>query len=158
MSQTLLPGSKAPDFLAFDQDGNSISLSDYKGMKVALYFYPHDNTESCTIQACNLRDNFSLLKKNKIEILGVSTDSMKSHKKFATKYQLPFKLIVDEDRKIVNLYKVWQWKKFMGRTYEGIVRTTFLIDEKGRLIHIIDKVKTKSHTEQIAAFWNLNTH
>jgi peroxiredoxin Q/BCP len=155
MSQSLLPGSKAPDFSALDQDGNILSLSDYLGKKVVLYFYPHDNTESCTNQACNLRDNFSLLKKHKITVLGVSTDSQKSHKKFADKYNLPFTLIVDEDRKIVNLYKVWQWKQFMGRTYEGIVRTTFLIDEKGIIVHIIDKVKTKNHTEQIAAFWNL---
>jgi len=155
MSQSLLPGSKAPDFSALDQDGNTIKLSDYSGKKVVLYFYPHDNTEGCTNQACNLRDNFSLLKKNNIEILGVSTDGMKSHKKFAEKYNLPFTLIVDEAMSIVNLYRVWQWKKFMGKTYEGIVRTTFLIDEKGNIAHIIDKVKTKNHTEQIAAFWNL---
>jgi len=155
MSQNLLPGSKAPDFSALDQDGNNIKLSDFLGKKVVLYFYPHDNTPGCTNQACNLRDNFSLLKKNNIEILGVSTDGMKSHKKFAEKYKLPFTLIVDEAMKIVNLYKVWQWKKFMGKTYEGIVRTTFLIDEKGQIAHIIDQVKTKSHTEQIAAFWQL---
>jgi len=155
MSQNLLPGSKAPDFSALDQDGNNIKLSDFLGKKVVLYFYPHDNTPGCTNQACNLRDNFSLLKKNNIEILGVSTDGMKSHKKFAEKYKLPFTLIVDEAMKIVNLYKVWQWKKFMGKTYEGIVRTTFLIDEKGQIAHIIDQVKTKSHTEQIAAFWKL---
>ena len=155
MSQNLLPGSKAPDFSALDQDGNNIKLSDFLGKKVVLYFYPHDNTPGCTNQACNLRDNFSLLKKNNIEILGVSTDGMKSHKKFAEKYKLPFTLIVDEAMKIVNLYKVWQWKKFMGKTYEGIVRTTFLIDEKGQIAHIIAQVKTKSHTEQIAAFWKL---
>ena len=155
MSQNLLPGSKAPDFSALDQDGNNIKLSDFLGKKVVLYFYPHDNTPGCTNQACNLRDNFSLLKKNNIKILGVSTDGMKSHKKFAEKYKLPFTLIVDEAMKIVNLYKVWQWKKFMGKTYEGIVRTTFLIDEKGQIAHIIDQVKTKSHTEQIAAFWQL---
>lgn len=156
MSQKLLVGDKAPDFTALDQNGQKVKLSAFRGRKIILYFYPHDNTESCTNEACNLRDNFSRLLKNDICVIGVSTDDVVSHKKFETKYQLPFILIADNNHKVVNKYHVWQWKKFMGKTYEGIVRTTFLINEKGVIEHIIDRVKTKSHTEQIAALWHIN--
>lgn len=155
MDQKLKAGQRAPDFKGYDQDNNRIQLSAFKGKKVVLYFYPHDNTEGCTAEACNLRDNFSLLTQNNIIVVGISTDDVKSHKKFETKYSLPFTLIADTDKSIVNKYGVWQWKKFMGREYEGIVRTTFLINEKSIIEHIIDKVKTKNHTEQIAALWNL---
>lgn len=155
MDQKLKEGQRAPDFKGYDQDHNLVQLSSFKGNRIVLYFYPHDNTEGCTAEACNLRDNFPLLSGSNVIVIGVSTDDVKSHKKFETKYSLPFTLIADTDRKIVNKYGVWQWKKFMGREYEGIVRTTFLINEKGIIEHIIDKVKTKSHTEQIAALWEL---
>ncbi len=150
-----MQGQQAPDFTGLDQDGQIVSLSQFNGKKVALYFYPKDNTPGCTAQACNLRDNFLLLKKKGIVVIGVSADSVKSHKNFKTKQNLPFPLIADEDLKIVQLYGVWQLKKFMGREFEGIVRTTFLINESGIIEYIINKVQTKSHTEQILSIWNL---
>lgn len=149
MSTTLKEGDKAPLFTGHDQNGNRISLSDYKGKKVILYFYPKDNTPGCTAQACNLRDNYQLLKNKGFEIIGISIDSEKSHKNFEEKYQLPFTLIADKDKKIVNDYGVFGEKKFMGRLYMGTIRTTFLIDEQGTIEKIIDKPNTKSHTEQI---------
>jgi thioredoxin-dependent peroxiredoxin len=142
---------KAPTFKGIDQNGNSIALKQFIGQKVALYFYPQDDTPTCTIQACNLRDNFALLRKHQIQVIGISVDGIKSHKKFETKYQLPFPLIADEDKKIVEKYGVWRLKKFMGREYIGLVRTTFLIDEKGKLVHIIEKPKSKQHAEEIIA-------
>ena len=151
----LKPGDKAPAFTANDQDGAAHSLKDYKGKKLALYFYPKDNTETCTIESCNLRDNFAALKKKGIVVLGVSVDNEKSHKKFEKKYSLPFTLLADTEKVIVNDYGVWAEKKFMGRTYMGILRTTFLINEKGEIDHIIDKVESKNHTAQIMETWGI---
>jgi peroxiredoxin Q/BCP len=149
----LKEGSKAPIFKAVDQDGKAISLADYKGKKVILYFYPKDDTPGCTAQACNLRDNYSLLVKKGYQVIGVSTDSVKSHKKFEEKFQLPFPLISDEDKKIVDKYNLWGEKKFMGRTYMGTTRTTFLIDETGKIVKIIAKPDTANHTEEVLAAW-----
>ncbi len=149
----LKKGAKAPDFTAQDQDGNTVSLSDYKGKKVALYFYPKDNTPTCTEQACNLRDNFAKLKKKGVVILGVSADSAKKHKNFENKYSLPFPLLADVDQKMIKDYDVWGEKKLFGREYMGILRTTFLIDETGKIAHIIDKVQANDHAQQIIDAW-----
>lgn len=151
----LTPGSKAPAFKGVDQDGKTISLADFKGKKVALYFYPHDNTPTCTTQACNLRDNFALLRSKGIEVIGVSEDDAKSHKKFETKFKLPFPLIADVDQEILKKYGVWDWKTFMGKTYVGTHRTTFLIDEKGKIAHIITKPVSKQHAEEIIELWGV---
>ncbi len=142
-------GDSAPDFISVDQDGNEIKLSDYKGKKLALYFYPRDNTPGCTAQACDLRDNYDALLKQGYEVLGVSCDTEKKHQNFIAKYELPFKLLADVDQELVNAYGVWQLKKFMGREKMGIVRTTFIIDEQGFISRIIEKVKTKEHASQI---------
>ena len=149
----LKEGSKAPVFKAFDQDGKAISLADYKGKKVILYFYPKDDTPTCTDQACNLRDNYSALMKKGYSVIGVSTDSVKSHKKFEEKHKLPFPLVSDEDKKIVDKYNLWGEKKIMGHTYMGTTRTTFLIDEIGKIVKIIEKPVSKNHTEEILAAW-----
>jgi len=149
----LKEGSKAPIFKAVDQDGKAISLADYKGKKVILYFYPKDDTPTCTDQACNLRDNYSALIKKGYQVIGVSTDSVKSHKKFEEKFKLPFPLVSDEDKKIVDKYNLWGEKKIMGHTYMGTTRTTFLIDEAGKIVKIIDKPTSKNHTEEILAAW-----
>jgi thioredoxin-dependent peroxiredoxin len=145
----LKAGDKAPDFKANDQNGDVISLKDYKGKKLVLYFYPKDDTPSCTNEACNLRDNFAALKKKGYAIVGVSADEEKKHKKFIAKYDLPFSLIADTDKKVIDAYDVWGEKKFMGRIFDGIVRTTFVINEKGIIEKVITNVKTKNHTEQI---------
>lgn len=145
----LKPGDVAPAFTALDQDGNTISLSDYRGKKVVLYFYPKDNTPGCTTQACNLRDNYALLLRQGYVVLGVSADSQKSHKKFATKFNLNFPLLADEDHTILNAYGVWGEKKFMGRTFDGIHRTTFVINEAGVIEEVIEKVHTKRHAEEV---------
>jgi peroxiredoxin Q/BCP len=142
-------GDKAPAIDAVDQNGNQITLDQYKGKKVVLYFYPKDMTPGCTAQSCNLSDNYKLLQKSGYDVIGVSCDSIKRHQKFIEKHDLPFNLISDEDQRVVNDYGVWQLKKFMGREYMGIVRTTFLIDEKGIINEIITKVNTKEHTNQI---------
>ena len=142
-------GDKAPEINAVDQNGNQITLDQYIGKKVVLYFYPKDMTPGCTAQSCNLSDNYTLLQKNGYDVIGVSCDSIKRHQKFIEKYDLPFNLISDEDQKVVNDYGVWQLKKFMGREYMGIVRTTFLIDEDGKIEDIIEKVNTKDHISQI---------
>ena len=142
-------GDKAPEINAVDQNGNSITLEQYQGKKLVLYFYPKDMTPGCTAQSCNLSDNYAALQKNGYDVIGVSCDSIKRHQKFIEKYSLPFNLISDEDQKVVNDYGVWQLKKFMGREYMGIVRTTFLIDENGKIEDIITKVNTKEHTTQI---------
>jgi peroxiredoxin Q/BCP len=151
----LKPKDKAPDFTAPDQDGKIHSLKDYKGQKVVLYFYPKDNTETCIKEACNLRDNYAALKKKGVVILGVSADNEKSHKKFEEKFTLPFTLLADPDKKIINDYGIWAEKFFMGRYYMGILRTTFLINEKGKIDHIIDKVESKNHAEQIMETWGI---
>ena len=145
----LLIGDKAPSINAIDQNGNNITLEQYQGKKVVLYFYPKDMTPGCTAQSCNLSDNYTALQKNGYDVLGVSCDSVKRHQKFIAKHNLPFNLISDEDHKVVNDYGVWQLKKFMGREYMGIVRTTFIIDENGLISDIISKVNTKEHTTQI---------
>lgn len=142
-------GDKAPVFSGVNQDGKVISLSDFAGKKVVLYFYPKDNTPGCTAEACNLRDNHELLIKQGYAVVGVSTDSVKSHKKFIEKYDLPFDLIADTDKKIVSDYGVWGEKKFLGKTYMGTSRTTFIIDENGFLEDIIEKVDTKNHASQV---------
>lgn len=148
MSQ-LKVGDKAPEFKGVDQNGNAIDLSQYAGKKVALYFYPKDDTPGCTAQACNLRDNFDVLKAKGIEVIGVSTDSVKSHTKFVDKFKLNFTLIADEDKEIVEKFGVWGLKKFMGREYMGTNRTTFLIDEQGVIEGVISKPKTNAHAEEI---------
>lgn len=148
MSQ-LKEGSKAPHFEGLDQNGNKIKLSDYKGKKIILYFYPKDNTPGCTAEACNLRDNNDILIKNGFVVIGVSPDSEKSHRNFAGKYSLPFPLIADESKKILEDYGVWGEKKMYGKSYFGVLRTTFIIDEKGVIEKIIDKVNTSGHTQQI---------
>ncbi len=145
----LKKGDKAPDFKGKDQDGNLVSLDDFKGHKLVLYFYPKDSTPGCTSQACNLRDNFDFLLKSGYKVLGVSADSEKSHKKFIEKNNLPFPLISDTNKEILKAYDVWGPKKFMGKEFLGIKRTTFVIDEKGTIEEIIEKVKTKDHTAQI---------
>lgn len=150
---TLKEGSVAPVFEGVDQNGKKVSLSDFKGKKVILYFYPKDDTPGCTAQACNLRDNYHELIAKGYQVIGVSTDSVKSHKKFEEKYSLPFPLIADEDRKIVEQYGVWGEKKFMGKTFDGTHRTTFLIDEEGKIKKIIDKPDTKNQTQQVLEGW-----
>lgn len=145
----LQTGDKAPDFSALNQDGETVSLKDFKGKKVILYFYPKDNTPGCTKQACSLRDGYSQLKKAGFEILGVSVDSVKSHKKFEEKFELPFTLISDEAKEIVEKYSVWGKKKFMGREYMGTFRKTFVINEKGIIQQIIDKVEVSDAANQI---------
>lgn len=142
-------GDKAPDFSVKDQSGNEIKLSDYAGKRVVVYFYPKDNTPGCTAQACNIRDNYSDLEKEGIIILGVSADSEVSHEKFINKFDLPFTLLADVDKKMLNDYGVWGEKKFMGRIYDGIHRTTFLMDESHTIIGIIEKPKTKDHSREI---------
>ena len=149
----LTEGKKAPAFKGKDQNGKPVSLADFKGQKVVLYFYPQDDTPTCTLQACNLRDNFSLLKKQGFIVLGVSPDEEKKHKKFEAKYDLPFTLIADADHKIIDSYGVWGEKQMYGRTYMGLHRTTFLIDEKGVIRKIFLKPKSKQHTEEILNAW-----
>ena len=146
---TLKAGDTAPEFEAKIETGESIKLSDYKGKKVVLYFYPKDNTPGCTAQACNLRDNYEDLQANGYVVLGVSQDSEKSHQKFIDKQSLPFPLIADEDHTVHNLYGTWGEKQMYGKTYMGTLRTTFIIDEEGKITEVIEKVKTKDHTAQI---------
>ncbi len=146
---TLQPGDKAPDFQGRDQQGNTISLDDFKGKKLVLYFYPKDSTPGCTAQACDLRDNYDAMLSKGYQVVGVSADSEKSHQKFAEKHNLPFPLIADTDKQILKDYQVWGPKKFMGKEFDGIHRTTFIIDEQGTIGEVIQKVKTKDHASQI---------
>ena len=152
---TVAEGNKAPNFKGQDQDGNTVSLADFKGKKIALYFYPEDDTPTCTIQACNLRDNFGLLKQHGITVIGISPDEVKNHKKFEGKYQLPFTLIADPKHTIIDKYGVWGEKQLYGRTYMGLHRTTFLIDEKGVIRKIFLKPRSKQHAEDIIKAWQL---
>ena len=142
-------GNKAPDFESINQNGDKVKLSDFIGKKVVLYFYPRDNTPGCTAQACNLKDNYNTLQKNDYTILGISKDSPKSHQKFINKFDLPFDLIADENQNIHMKYGTWIEKSMYGKNYMGTARWTFLIDEKGNVENIIQKVKTKEHTSQI---------
>ncbi len=146
---TLKEGDKAPDFTAKDQNGNSVSLSDFKGKTVILYFYPKDDTPGCTAEACDFRDNYQSLIGKGFEVIGVSTDDEKSHKKFVTKYNLPFPLIADESKEIVEAYGVWGEKSMYGKTYMGTNRTTFIIDDNGIIKKIITKVDTKASSQQV---------
>ncbi len=150
---TVTEEQKAPAFKGIDQDGKTISLSNFKGKKVVLYFYPEDMTPTCTIQACNLRDNFSLLKKNGITIIGISPDDPKKHKKFQEKFELPFTLIADPGHSIIDKYGVWGEKQLYGRKYMGLHRTSFLINEKGIVKKIFLKPRSKQHAEEIMAAW-----
>jgi peroxiredoxin Q/BCP len=142
-------GDKAPNFSCNNQNGELVSLSDFKGKKIVLYFYPKDLTPGCTAQSCNLSDNYNLLQKQGYEVIGVSADDEKRHQKFIAKHNLPFDLLADPEKVMLNDYGVWGEKKFMGKTFDGIHRITFIIDEKGVIEEIIDKVKTKEHTQQI---------
>jgi thioredoxin-dependent peroxiredoxin len=146
---TLKKGDHAPEFSGIDQDGNNVSLSHFSGKRVVLYFYPKDNTPGCTAEACNLRDNYKMLIDKGFAIIGVSADSEKSHKNFSSKNSLPFPLIADTNKEICMLYGVWGPKKFMGRTFDGINRTTFVISEKGIIEAVFTKVNTNDHTRQI---------
>ena len=146
---SLSVGDKVPSFDSTDQNGNSFNLDKFKDQKIVLYFYPRDNTSGCTAQACDLRDNFKEFKNNNYVIIGVSTDSPKSHVKFIEKNNLPFDLIADEDKSVHKLFGTWVEKKMYGKTYMGTARKTFLIDENRIITDIIEKVKTKEHTNQI---------
>ena len=146
---TLKVGDKVPNFTSIDQDGNTIQFNDYQGKKLVVFFYPKASTPGCTVEACNLRDNFELLKEKGFELLGVSADNQKRQTNFRNKYNFPFPLIADENKEVINAFGVWGLKKFMGREYDGIHRKTFLIDEKGFVTRVIDKVKTMSHASQI---------
>lgn len=149
MSNTVTIGDKAPEIKTINQDGEEVKLSDFKGKKVILYFYPKDNTPGCTTEACNFRDNYQSLLKEGFEVLGVSTDSQQSHKKFIEKFELPFHLLVDEDKKIVEDYGVWVEKNMFGKKRMGTARTTFLVDEEGKIEHIIKKVDNKNASQQV---------
>ena len=145
----LKPGDQAPAFESKDQNGSTVKLSDFKGKRVVIYFYPKDNTPGCTAQACNLRDNYDVLLKEGIVILGVSADSESSHQKFITKFDLPFPLLADTDHELLNLYGVWGEKKFMGKVYDGIHRTTFVLNADHTIRAILDKPNTKEHAAEI---------
>lgn len=151
MATHLKAGDKAPAFSATDQQGKKISLSDLKGKKIVLFFYPEDDTPTCTIQACNLRDNFALLQKQGYTVIGVSPNDEKSHEKFAQKFSLPFPLLADTNHKIIEKYGVWGEKNLYGRNYMGLHRTTFVIDEKGTISKIFLRPKNKAHAEEILA-------
>lgn len=150
----LKEGDKAPDFGVPDQEGNEVRLKDLRGKKVVLYFYPKDDTPGCTKEACSFRDSFAKFKRRGIEVLGVSLDSEKSHQKFINKYSLPFRLLADTERKISESYGTYGEKKFMGRTYMGNNRMTFLIDEKGKIQKIFSKVKPEDHADEVLEAFN----
>ncbi len=155
MATHITEGQKAPAFKSKDQNGNPVSLGDFLGQKVVLYFYPEDDTPTCTVQACNLRDNYGLLKKHGWVVLGVSPDEEKKHKKFESKYKLPFTLLSDPNHDIIDKYGVWGEKQLYGRNYMGLHRTTFLIDEKGIVKKIFLRPKNKQHAEEIILAWQL---
>jgi peroxiredoxin Q/BCP len=145
----LKEGKEAPDFELMDQEGKLHKLSDYKGKVVILYFYPKDDTPGCTVEACNFRDNFGVFKAAGVEILGISPDSVKSHAKFQQKHSLPFTLLADEDHKVCEVYGVWGPKKFMGKEYNGVYRTTYIIDEQGLIKKTFENVKPDEHAQEI---------
>jgi len=148
-------GDKSPDFKAFNQDGEMVSLNDFKGRKLILYFYPKDNTPGCTNEACDFRTHYQFWLDKGYQVVGVSPDSQASHQKFIEKYQLPFPLLSDPDKEIIKAYGAWGPKKLYGREYEGLIRSTFIIDEEGKILEIFKKVKTKTHTEQIIKKLNI---
>jgi peroxiredoxin Q/BCP len=149
MMSELKKGDLAPSISALDENGKRITLEEYRGKKVVLYFYPRDNTPGCTAEACDLRDNYTQFLKQGFEVIGVSADSEKSHQNFINKYQLPFRLISDPDKKVLQDYGAWGEKKNYGKTYMGIIRKTFIINEEGYVEKIIEKVKTSEHSKQI---------
>jgi peroxiredoxin Q/BCP len=144
-------GQKAPSFKGKNQSGELVSLKDYLGKKLAIFFYPEDDTPTCTEQACNLRDNYALLKKEGIEVVGISPDDVKSHEQFIGKFELPYTLVADPQKKIIEAYGVWGEKNMYGRKYMGLIRTTFLVDEKGVIKHIFKKPRVRQHAEEIIA-------
>lgn len=148
---TLKIGDKAPEFSLPDQEGKTHSLKDYKGKKVVLYFYPKDDTPGCTKEACNFRDDYTKIKKLGAIILGVSKDKVSSHKKFSEKYELPFPLLSDESTEMIKSYDAWKPKKFMGREFLGVVRITYIIDEKGKISHVFPQVKPDVHSKEVIA-------
>lgn len=152
----LQEGQAAPPFKAKNQDGKEIKLSDFKGKKVILYFYPKDNTPGCTAEACNLRDNYDALLEKGFEVIGVSPDNEKSHTNFISKYSLPFNLIADTDKEILKAYGAWGEKKMYGKSYEGVLRTTYVINEDGNIEKVIEKVKTKDHASQVLESLGMN--
>jgi len=151
----LSAGDKAPAIKLKDQTGKTISLSDFKGEKVVIYFYPKDNTPTCTVQSCNLRDNFRDLKKKGIVVLGISPDDVKSHNKFSDKFDLPFSILADTEHEVLEKYGVWGEKSMYGKKYMGVIRTTFLIDEKGIIRKIIEKPKSAEHSKEILQEWKI---
>ena len=142
-------GEKAPEFSGVDQDGNEVKLSDFKGRKLILFFYPKDDTPGCTAAACSLRDDYDALKEAGYDMLGVSPDKPAKHTKFINKYDFPFSLLADEEKETLKAYGAWGRKKFMGREYDGVLRSTYIIDEEGKILEVIEKVKTKTHAQQI---------
>jgi peroxiredoxin Q/BCP len=146
---TLQVGDKVPNFISSDQNGNTVALSDFKGKKLAVFFYPAASTPTCTVEACNLRDHYKELKDAGYEILGVSKDTQRKQKNFSDKYKFPFSLLADTDREVIEAFGVWGPKKFMGRSYDGIHRKSFVINEEGIVSKVIDKVKSKEHASQI---------
>ncbi|MEQ9187260.1 MAG: thioredoxin-dependent thiol peroxidase [Cryomorphaceae bacterium] len=149
-------GEIAPDFSGKDQNGNTVSLDQFRGRKLVLFFYPKDDTPGCTAEACNLRDNYDVLLNKGIHVVGVSADSETKHQKFVNKYDLPFPLIADTEKAVINAFGVWGEKKFMGRVYDGIHRVTYVINEQGEVIKRFDKVKTKAHSEEILEALQMN--
>lgn len=147
--KTLKVGDKVPNFESVDEQGQTVKLSDYKGKKLVVFFYPKANTPGCTVEACNLRDNYEVLKEKGYELLGVSADSVRKQSNFKKKFNFPFPLLADVDKEVIDAFGVWGEKKFMGRTFDGIHRKTFIVDENGIVERVIDKVKTKDHAAQI---------
>ena len=147
-------GDTAPDFTATDQNGKTISLNDFKGKKLILFFYPADMTPTCTVQACNMRDNYTVLQQQGFQVIGISPDSVESHKKFEARNSLPFPLLADPERKIIDKYGVWGEKQLYGRKYMGLHRTTFVIDEKGKIVKVFLRPRSKQHAEEILASLN----
>lgn len=145
----LTEGQKAPAFSGKDQNGNKVSLADFKGKKLVIFFYPEDDTPACTEQACNLRDNYSLLEKNGFEVVGISPDDVHKHARYQAKYNLPFTLVSDPDHKIIDKYEVWGEKNMYGRKYMGLFRTTYVVDEKGMILKVFKKPKVRQHAEEI---------
>ena len=149
----LQEGKKSPAFKGIDQNGNIVSSADFKGKRWVIYFYPQDNTPTCTVQACNLRDNFTLLKNKGIHVIGISPDEVKKHKKFEEKFELPFRLLADTECTIIDKFGVWGDKQLYGKKYMGLLRTTFLINERGTIQKVITKPKSKQHAEEILEAW-----